>query len=196
MAVFKLLYMFSTSNVFQGTILKLLLIFLLASLSSFSLVPIQKKNDQLTVEQKKQQQQYQRLQKRHTRLLQRFEKAKNSQKRLRLQQKIRQVEQQQADKPSPLLAILGLSLGVLAVLTLIIVFYTQILATTLLVFLFSLIGLLLAVGGTVVSAFALSKIKSERKKHGGVGFAIAGFLVSCGIIGLFLLLFLFSGGSI
>ncbi|MFK7799344.1 MAG: hypothetical protein AB8E82_17975 [Aureispira sp.] len=181
---------------FQGTILKLLLIFLLASLSSFSLVPIQKKNDQLTVEQKKQQQQYQRLQKRHTRLLQRFEKAKNSQKRLRLQQKIRQVEQQQADKPSPLLAILGLSLGVLAVLTLIIVFYTQILATTLLVFLFSLIGLLLAVGGTVVSAFALSKIKSERKKHGGVGFAIAGFLVSCGIIGLFLLLFLFSGGSI
>lgn len=115
---------------------------------------------------------------------------------MRLQQKIRRVEQKQADKPSPLLAILGLSLGVLAILTLIIVFYTSILSTTLLVFLFSLMGLLLAVGGTIVSAFALNKIKSKRKKHNGVGFAIAGFLVSCSIVGLFLLLFLYSGGSI
>lgn len=188
--------MFFTSKIFKATAFQLLLVFLLGCLCSFSLVPTQQKNGQLTVEQKKQQQRYQRLKKRHTRLLQRFENTKNSQQKLRLQQKIRQVEQQQADKPSPLLAILGLSLGVLAVLTLIIVFYTQILSTTLLVFLFSLIGLLLAIGGTVVSAFALSKIKSKRKKHGGVGFAIAGFLVSCGIIGLFLLLFLFSGGSI
>jgi uncharacterized membrane protein len=184
--------MLFTSKFFQALVPKLLLIFLLVGLSSFSLVPIQKKNDQLTIEQKKQQ----RLQKRHTHLIKRLDKAKTSQQKRRLQKKIRQVEQQQKYKPSPLLSILGLCLGITAVILLVIVLYTQVLSSTILVFLFCLFGLLLAVGGTIVSAFVLNKIQKNSKKYGGVGFAIAGFLVSCGIIGLFLLMFLYSGGSI
>lgn len=112
---------------FYGLLFTLLL--LGGTLSSFSALPDAKTAEQPPVEKKittQEQRRQQRLNKRYNRLHQRMEQTTHTKKRHRLQQKIRQVEQQQAGNPSLtygilafITAILGLLVGALSFILLI-----------------------------------------------------------------------------
>ncbi len=171
-------------------LVRILLLLFVGHLCSFSLAPPQKKNAQPSIEQKKQK----RLQKRHARLLQRFDQAKNSQQQRRLQKKIQQVERQQDSKPSTIWAVLGFSFALLSIL----IFVLGILGTGRIfapstALLFYLLSFIIAILAVVFSAVGLAKGKANpddvlSKPFGLTGAIIGGIMV--GVLLIFILLFI------
>ncbi|MGH1336917.1 MAG: hypothetical protein ACRBFS_12405 [Aureispira sp.] len=157
--------------------LRLLVLFFIGTLCSFSSVPVVKEKATPPLEKKKQTQRQKRLNKRYSRLHHRFESTKNSRHRLRLQKKIRQVERQQDQAGTPILGVLGFGLGLLSIVSLFAAAYL------LLPGIF-IIGALFAVTGLVFSILSLVFHKKYPERYTLKGFGITGIIL-CSLLLLF-----------
>jgi hypothetical protein len=170
----------------QQLFLGVLLLLLSTFLYSFSTVPTAPLHaDTPPVEKKSRQEtrRQQRLNKRYNRLYQRFDQSTHTKQRLRLQEKIRQVERQQEENPKATMGILGLCLSVLAVFTLSI--------STLYGFLgWIILAALIAVPALILSILHLSAMRKHPDRYILRGPAIAGIIISGLILMIALLYFM------
>ena len=163
----------TTSWIISAATFRLFALVCWFSLCSFSVVPPQK---QATAPPVKHQSNKHRLQKKHYRLSQRLKKSKNSQQRLRLQHKIRQVEQQQENQPpTPIFAVLGFGLSLVAFVFLFGAAYLQMTSILILSF-------LIAVAALIISIVSLTLQNKYPDRYILRGFGIAGIIISSNII--------------
>jgi Flp pilus assembly protein TadB len=142
------------------------------SLCSFSAIPPQKQAAIPPVEQQSNKHRQKRLQKKHYRLSKRWSNSKNQQQRLRIQHKIKQVEQQQNDQaPSPIVGVLGFGLSLVAIVSLFGALFLQLPGILVLSF-------ILAVAALVVSILSLTLQGKYPDRYILRGFGITGIIIS------------------
>ncbi|MFK7799343.1 MAG: hypothetical protein AB8E82_17970 [Aureispira sp.] len=146
------------------------------SCCSFSVVPPQKKATVPPIEQQSNKHRQKRLQKKHLHLSKRLSKSKNRQQRLRIQHKIKQVEQQQENKPpTPIVGVIGFGLSLVTIITLFGSLFLQMPGILILAF-------LIAVAALIVSIFSLVLQKKHPERYVLRGFGITGIIISSIII--------------
>lgn len=142
------------------------------SLCSFSVVPPQKKAVVPPIEQQSNKHRQKRLQKKHQRLSKRLNNSSSSQQRLRLQDKIKQVEQQQDQKPpTPMVGLIGFGLSLVAFVLLFGAAYLQMPGILVLAFFISVAAL-------VVSILSLTLQSKYPERYILRGFGITGIIIS------------------
>ena len=171
------------------------LLLLSTTLCSFSSVPVADvREDNPPIERKAESKRQKRLQKRYNRLYKRFDQAKNSQKRLQLQKKIRNLERQQEDTVIPAWAIIGMILGLIAALLFFISFFSLFYSLIKWVSALNVAapflvgGLGTGVIGLTFSIIATLLVKKNPEKYSGRAMAITGIITSSVALGLILIL--------
>lgn len=184
------------------TIFSILLLNFIIS-SSFSAVEVGSAASPPPVEIKKSRKAL-HLEKRYQRLKKRLKRTKHDKTRVRLQHRLSTVTAQQnnGEEPTPIIGMIGMSLGVLSFIMMTLFIYSWATANTmafvggvLVISAFTgatilgLLTILLAIAGLVISIISLSKIKRNPEKHNLKGFGVTGIVISSVVLGLMLLLY-------
>lgn len=165
---------------FNSLLISLVILLSSSTLYSFSAIPTATPVEVAPpLEKKAVSKRNKHLHKRYNHLHQRFEKASTDKQRLRLQKKIRQVERQQlSDKPTPIWGVLGLTLGLSAMVMVPLITLISIYVSPAGAALAFILAIFAAVTGLVLSIVSLVLHQQHPERYTKKGFGIAGVIVS------------------